>query len=484
MSRLLKLWLLVVRVVLRNKARIFHPINDRELTHFIRNNKGDLFPKQYIDALNQFADNLDPMPVAMSKSIIAQELLKDGERFEDVFSEFDEEPLGAASIAQVHRAVLSEKYGFREVAVKIQRPSIESKLMGDIANLKMIAKLFRDVDASPVDYYTIFSELENQLQDEFDFRKEAKAMDQIYNSLAIITSSDGLTTTTAELPIVMPRSVPELVTRRVLVMDFIRGVPLSRMQKKMENSGIKPGSMESKLFGRKFVESLTEVFGRNILETGLFHADPHPGNIMITDEGDIGLIDFGQVKQLTPSYRDTIAKIIIALDERKGGDDLESNEVMGKLILELGVELHKDAKPEAGAAIAMWLFDGSVENLPGGYDVGELSPDSPVKEIKEFPQDLVLIARSVVMIKAFSKRFHIRWSLAEKWAPIARKMLHGTSATPTSVDLSHHHPHQFFSGKVQNLKKRIKKRGANFAKRLLFRMPPRIRSSIASALLH
>lgn len=75
MSRLLKLWLLVVRAVLRNKARVFHQIHDRVLTQFILNNKGDLFPKQYVDALNQFADNLDPMPVAMSKAIIAQELL-------------------------------------------------------------------------------------------------------------------------------------------------------------------------------------------------------------------------------------------------------------------------------------------------------------------------------------------------------------------------------------------------------------------------
>ena len=87
-----------------------------------------------------------------------------GEKFEDVFSEFDDAPLGAASVAQVHRAVLTEKYGGpREVAVKIQRPSIESNLMGDIANLKVIAKQFQDLEALPLDYYTVFAELEKQL---------------------------------------------------------------------------------------------------------------------------------------------------------------------------------------------------------------------------------------------------------------------------------------------------------------------------------
>jgi aarF domain-containing kinase len=135
-------------------------------------------------------------------------------------------------VAQVHRAVLTEKYGGpREVAVKIQRPSIESKLMGDIANLKAIAKQFQNIEALPLDYYTVFSELEKQLSQEFDFVTEATNMERIYNSLT--RSADGAKRT--ELPLVMPRVVPGLVSKRVLVMDYLHGVPLSRLVQRLTN---------------------------------------------------------------------------------------------------------------------------------------------------------------------------------------------------------------------------------------------------------
>eukprot|EP00592_Proboscia_alata_P007236 CAMPEP_0194365292 /NCGR_PEP_ID=MMETSP0174-20130528/13304_1 /TAXON_ID=216777 /ORGANISM="Proboscia alata, Strain PI-D3" /LENGTH=179 /DNA_ID=CAMNT_0039139867 /DNA_START=115 /DNA_END=655 /DNA_ORIENTATION=+ len=139
----------------------------------------DLFPKQYTDTLQGFTDSLDPRDVRLVKAVIAKELQVP---FEDVFCEFDEQPLGSASVAQVHRASLTEKYGGGVVAVKVQRPSIESKLMEDIANLKALTKAL-DV-ALPMDYYKIFSELEVQLEDEFDFVKECDAMDRIYDSLA------------------------------------------------------------------------------------------------------------------------------------------------------------------------------------------------------------------------------------------------------------------------------------------------------------
>ena len=218
----------------------------------------DLFPKQYTDALSGFTDNLDPMPVSIVKAVVEKELLNRNEKFSDVFAEFDDEPLGAASVAQVHRAVLTEEYGGREVAVKVQRPSIESKLMGDVANLKAVSKVFRNLDALPLDYYTVFAELESQLADEFDFVAEAVAMDRIYNSLT--RSADG--TELTEPPLVLPRPVSGLITKRVLVMDYLEGVPLSRASEEMERRGIDPDSPEAKLFGRKLLKSLTYCFGR------------------------------------------------------------------------------------------------------------------------------------------------------------------------------------------------------------------------------
>merc|ERR1719440_2328536 len=104
-------------------------------------------------------DSHDPMPASLVRAIVRQELLNEDESFDDVFAEFDDEPLGAASVAQVHRAVLTPAYGGAEVAVKVQRPAIEAKLIGDVQVLKGLAKTVRGVEALPVDYYTVFSEL-------------------------------------------------------------------------------------------------------------------------------------------------------------------------------------------------------------------------------------------------------------------------------------------------------------------------------------
>jgi len=135
------------------------------------------------------------------------------------------------------------------------------------------------------------------------------------------------------------------------------------------------------------------------------------------------LIDFGQVKQISGRNRETLAKVMIALDERVGDDRPEDLERIGNLALQLGVELNEDAKDEAAAAVGMWLFDGSTQKLPGGYDLGELSPNSPVKELKSFPQDLVLVGRASILIKGLSNRLDIPWSLSKEWAPIARQVL-------------------------------------------------------------
>lgn len=124
---------------------------------------------------------------------------------------------------------------------------------------------------------------------------------------------------------------------------------------------------------------------------------------------------------------------MIALDEREGDDRPEDLERIGNLALELGVVLNEDAKKEAAAAVGMWLFDGSTQKLPGGYDLGELSPNSPVKELKSFPQDLVLVGRSSILIKGLSNRLGIPWSLSKEWAPIARHVLN-REVVPSTPD--------------------------------------------------
>mmetsp|Transcript_15248 Transcript_15248/g.30790 ORF Transcript_15248/g.30790 Transcript_15248/m.30790 type:complete len:418 (-) Transcript_15248:198-1451(-) len=405
------------------------------------------------------------MSASLARAVVQKELLNKDETFEDVFVEFDDEPLGSASVAQVHRAVLAEKYGGpKEVAIKIQRPSIESKLMGDIGNLKALAKPLRDADALPLDYYTVFVELEKQLKDEFDFVAEAVAMDRVYQTIS--RTPEGMP---CEPPLVVPRPVPGLVSKRVLVMDYLPGVPLSRAREEMIKKGIDPESPEAKLFGRKLLRALTDVFGRCILETGFFHADPHAGNIFVMDDGEIGLIDYGQVKQISGRNRETLGKVMIALSESTGSPTDQKK--IGDLALELGVEINPDAKDEAAAAIAMWLFDGSVAELPGGYDMGELSPNSPVKELASFPQDLVLVGRSTILIKGLSSRLNIPWSLAKEWAPIAKTVLDGGHGLGAEKD-----------GRVRfrDVWTTMKQWGKGRATRTVQKLPAPIRSRILS----
>ncbi len=435
----------------------------------------DSIPEAYSDALSVFTDANEPLPVNVIKEVIEKELLAQrqrGEHFDDVFEEFDETPLGSASIAQVHRAVLTKEYGRREVAVKVQRPSIEEKLMGDIANLKQIAKVFRGADL-PVDYYAVFSELEEQLKDEFDFEAEASSMERMHKILT--TDESGAH---RESPIVTPRSVPALVSKRVLVMDFLKGVPLSRASDMMKSEGIAPDGVEAKLFARKLLKSLTTAFGWSILESGFFHADAHPGNIFILDDGRIGLIDFGQVKEVDKDYRETVAQVILALDERKSDDNPEDLERIGNSTEGLEIELKDDAPAYGHAAIAMWLFDGIVETFPDGYDESETSPNSPVKAMKEFPSDLVLLARSTVLVKGLAKRFGVRWSLSQEWAPIARRVLKSCSEVAAKGTAE-----QRRESKTRKTKQLFKAWSGQKAKSIVTHLPAPMKKKALSAVL-
>jgi len=416
----------------------------------------DLFPEPYTSKLATLQDSLDPMPFQLVEAIVRQELLE-GEPLSKLFSKFEKEPLGCASIAQVHKATLLDG---RVVAVKLQRPNVVPTLLGDIGNLKAFAKTLRA--QLPVDYYTVFCELGRALEYELDFLHEAQAAEKIW---AAVTHTIG--GQPAKPSLAVPRAVPGLVSRRVLVMDFIPGTPLSRLRSEMDKRGLSSDSPEAKLLGRKLLRSLTEAYGRMIFGTGFLHGDPHPGNIFVMPGGEISLIDCGQVKQISSAFRSQLAEAVLAVgaylaaapegvrevtEERrrlipdianavaafgvtftpdlraKAREDFlkgqEKEKVEDKAQLEVEVEAAVSrAEQECAAAVALLLFGTPVVDLPGGFSHVELSNESPIKQVLAFPQDLVMLGRATVLIKGIASRLDIPWSLAEKWEPACKAAL-------------------------------------------------------------
>lgn len=373
----------------------------------------DLFPEQYTSKLSQLQDNVEPMPFELVRAVIEQELLGGGSLWE-LFETFDSEPLGSASVAQVHKATL---IGGEVVAVKVQRPNIEPKMMGDIGNLKAISKQLRD--QLPYDYYVIFSELETQLINEFDFLHEARSMNQVADHL----THDALTGAQIKPFVRIPRPIPGLISKRALVMDYVAGKTLTQLAEEAQAGiGPKRTKAEQELFARMLLKALTAAFGRMIFETGFFHGDPHPGNIMFQPSGEVALIDWGQTKQISRRLKLNLARVITALANRPAVLEEKDFALFGKLVTEIGVKMTPTASNVTCAALAIWLFDSTPE-LPGGYSTNELSDLAPVRKVASFPQELVFVGRSTVLIRGIAAALGVEWSLAEEWAPFAAQVL-------------------------------------------------------------
>lgn len=263
------------------KSRLFNQLHDwgsDEIVKKINELKGfyvktgqiistrvDIFPPQYTSKLSITQDQLDPLPANVVKDVIERELLQ-GAKMSELFAEFDDIPLGSASIAQVHRAKLLDG---RVVAVKVQRPAIEGKLLGDIQNLKNFAKVIGD--SLLIDYYKIFTEIEKTLIYELDFLFEAQATVKVASAVAHSPSNKP-----QKPPVVVPLPIPGLVSKRVMVLEYVEGKALSKIGAELEKRGIKAGSPESLVLGSRLLTALTDAYGSMIFGSGIIHGDPHP----------------------------------------------------------------------------------------------------------------------------------------------------------------------------------------------------------------
>ena len=254
--------------------------------------RSDFLPPAYMEALQRLQDKIEPFSFAEVEEIVTSEL---GVRLSKAFAEFDPEPIAAASLGQVHRAVLRNG---RCVAVKIQRPNIREQIATDIEALDDVATFFDEhTDAGArMHFADMLDEFRRSMMRELDYLQEAQHLTIFRRNLAQFDL------------IVVPEAVEDYTTSRVLTMDYITGrkvtdlSPLARME----------------MNGDALGEQLFKAYLKQILVDGVFHADPHPGNVFLTYDGKLALIDVGMVGRIAPVMQENLLKLLLAVSEGKG----------------------------------------------------------------------------------------------------------------------------------------------------------------------
>jgi predicted unusual protein kinase regulating ubiquinone biosynthesis (AarF/ABC1/UbiB family) len=266
--------------------------------------RADLLPQPYIDALTRLQDKVGPFPFTEVEQIVNTEL---GVRISKAFSHFESKPIAAASLGQVHRAALRDG---REVVVKVQRPGIREEMSKDMDVLSdMSAFLDSHTEAGRKYEFTPFlEEFRKNLLRELDYRLEARNLVVFANNLRDFDR------------IVVPQPVEDYTTSRVLTMDYISGKKITLLSPLAKLD----------LDGYQLAEHLFQAYLQQILIDGFFHADPHPGNVFLTDDRRIALIDLGMVARVAPRFQESLIQLLLAISEGKGDEAAEITIKLGE----------------------------------------------------------------------------------------------------------------------------------------------------------
>ena len=266
--------------------------------------RADLLPGPYLEALERLQDHIEPFPYEDVERIVSGEL---GVRISKAFADFDPVPLAAASLAQVHRAEMRDG---REVVVKVQRPDIREVIVADLEALGEIAH-FLDQHTElgrRYEFDNMLVNLRKSLLKELDFTIEANNLHTISENLAEFEN------------IIIPEPIDDFTTTRVLTMEYIAGKKITALNplRLLEIDG---GLLADELF---------QAYLKQFLIDGLFHADPHPGNVFLTDDNRIALLDLGMVGRVTGTFQDNLLRLLLAISEGRGEMAAEAAIKMGE----------------------------------------------------------------------------------------------------------------------------------------------------------
>src|SRR5690348_1285307 len=252
----------------------------------------ELMPHAYIEALTRLQDKVEPFGFGEVEEIVSTEL---GVRISKAFSEFESKPTASASLGQVHLARLRDG---RAVAVKVQRPGIRGAVLSDLDALYDLADFMdRHTEfGKRYQFRQMLEEFRKSLLRELDYRLEAQNLTSFHASMANYSR------------LIVPLPIDDYCTARVLTMEYVPGKkitdmsPLARME----------------FDGEALAEEVFRAYLEQILVNGFFHADPHPGNVFITEDYRIALLDLGMVGRIMPRLQEDLLQLLLAISEGRG----------------------------------------------------------------------------------------------------------------------------------------------------------------------
>jgi ubiquinone biosynthesis protein len=334
--------------------------------------RSDLIPEIYSKPLSRLQDSVKPFSFEEVERIILSEL---GVRISKAFSEFNPKPIAAASLGQVHFAALRDG---RQVIVKIQRPEIRKQIAEDFEVLTQIAE-FLDAYTDfgrRYRFLTVLEEFRVTIQKELNYEREAQNLVALGHNLR-------------EFPqIQVPQPVEDYTTRSVLTMDFVQGrkitslSPLARLD----------------LNGAPLADELFRAYLKQIMVDGMFHADPHPGNVFLTDDGHIALIDLGMVGHIAPTLQENLLKLLIAVSE---GD----NEQVSDIIIGISRTDENFNEVQFGRRIGQIITaaqNQSLEQLNVGKSLLDMSKTA-IDNGLFVPSELTLLGKTLLQLDEIGK---------------------------------------------------------------------------------
>lgn len=354
--------------------------------------RADLLPIPYIDELSRLQDSVPKFENSQAFSIIEKEL---GRRPEELFAEIDPEPIAAASLGQVYRARL--KSG-QEVAVKVQRPNLEPIIAFDLAVLRWIAHLLthRTQLVRGQDWLGMLDEFERVIVQETDYLREAQNAERFRENFR---GWRGLH---------VPKIYWEYCSRRVLTMEFIRGVKVTDVK------AVAAAGHSSKLIN----ELMHRAYFKQLLEDGFFHADPHPGNLLVMSDGRLAFFDFGMVGIITPQLQRLMVSAFFHILERDFDgliDDLIALDFLkGEINM---VEFREVVRNMFERKIDLKLSEVKFKELT--YELGEVVYKYPFTT----PASFTFIIRALMTLEGISIQVNPSFNFMEVARPYAQDFL-------------------------------------------------------------